>query len=155
MDSRLKIFFFCIPITRVHNFLTNFIPSPKIQQEIMKELNSLHPLVTCKGTSFHYQKLWVLQLSFVTKIQLHVSVACDTCNCKFVQLHKTSCTQHLVTCDITYATCIYGVNIHVHRYILIQMQLRLMCNSPCNYNATNKNMTHVLKLDNQLVETCH
>jgi len=34
---------------------------------------------------------------------------------------KTSCTQHLVACDNTYATCIYGVNIHVHSYIPIQM----------------------------------
>jgi hypothetical protein len=31
------------------------------------------------------------------------------------------CNKNLVACDITYSTCIYGLNIHVHTYIQIQM----------------------------------
>ncbi len=48
------------------------------------------------------------------------------------QLHVThaianlcSCIGHAVACDITYATCIYGVSIHVHRYIPIQCRCTL------------------------------
>jgi hypothetical protein len=30
-----------------------------------------------------------------------------------------------------------------------------MCNFPCNYSATNQNMTRVYKLDDLLVNMCH
>ncbi len=49
-----------------------------------------------------------MQLSFVTKIQLHVTHATT---------NLCSCIRHLVTCDNTYATCIYDVHIHVCTYI--------------------------------------
>jgi hypothetical protein len=74
-------------------------------------------------------------LGFATVVCNWNSVACNTCNCKFVQLPKTSCTWHAVACDTTYATCIYGVSIHVHTYIPIQYSYTLC--------ATNQNMTHV------------
>jgi hypothetical protein len=67
-------------------------------------------------------------LGFATVTCNWNSVACDTCNCKFVQLPKTSCTWHPVACDNTYATCIYGVSINVHTYIPIQCSCILCVN---------------------------
>jgi hypothetical protein len=49
LDFRLKMFFFCIPITKVHNLLTKFTPSPRIQQEITKELSSFPPINYMQG----------------------------------------------------------------------------------------------------------
>ncbi len=72
----------------------------------------------CEGTLLEI-------LGFATVICNLNSVACDTCNCKFVQLPKTSCTWHAVACDNTHATCIYGGSIHVHTYIPIQYSCTL------------------------------
>jgi hypothetical protein len=64
-------------------------------------------------------------LGFATVVCNWNSVACDTCNCKFVQLVKISYTWHAIACDTRYATCIYGVSIHVHTYIPIQYSCTL------------------------------
>ncbi len=68
------------------------------------------------GAWSHYQKFWVLQLLHATKILLHATHA--TAN-------LCSCIGHVVACDITYTTCIYGVSIHVHTYIPIQCSCTL------------------------------
>ncbi len=66
-------------------------------------------IVTC-----HYEIFWVLQLLFVTKIQLHTTHAtANLCSCLRQVAHDS------VPCNITCATCIYNVNIHFHPYIPI------------------------------------
>ncbi len=66
----------------------------------------------------HYQKIWVLQLLFATKIQLHVTHAtANLCSCirqvtHDIQLHATLCMQHV------YTMLIY---MFIHTYIQIQM----------------------------------
>ncbi len=63
----------------------------------------------------HYQKFWVLQLSFATKIQLHATHAtANLCSCITQVAHDI---QLHVTLRIHYTTCIYGLKIHViHTY---------------------------------------
>jgi hypothetical protein len=63
-------------------------------------------------------KLGSYKFGILTLLEI-LGFAIVACNCKFVQLPKTSCTWHAVACDSTYATCIYGVSIHVHTYIPI------------------------------------
>jgi hypothetical protein len=61
----------------------------------------------------HYYKFWVLQLSFATKIQLHVTHAiANLCSClrqvaHDIQLHVTLRMQHV------YTVLIY---IFIHKY---------------------------------------
>ncbi len=67
---------------------------------------------------------WVVIMSlleichFATVVCNWFSVACDTCNCKFAQLRKTSCMRPAVACDNTYMTSIYSWVIWFHPPIL-------------------------------------
>jgi hypothetical protein len=86
-----------------------------LKKNLLRHLNFGHAYeINCRSVNSLLEIL-----GFATVACNWNSVACDTCNCKFVQLHKTSCTWHAVACDSTSATCIYGVSIHVHTYIPI------------------------------------
>ncbi len=84
---------------------------------------------------FHQCKSWLLHFHAPITLQIHLhtfllqnvkichfatvvcnwfSVACDTCNRKFAQLHKTSCMRPTIFCNNTYMTSIYGWVMRFH-----------------------------------------
>ncbi len=73
-------------------------PHTNTNQINLESIGSLHPIHVI---IIYYQKFWVLQLSFATKIQLHATHAtANLCSCirqvaHDIQLHATLCIQHV------------------------------------------------------------